>query len=144
MKNKLILLGCGVIVIAAGAAVYFYRYRPPEGYSQKTDVSDLIHPMSPKSNEVIRSPLRITGEARGYWFFEASFPVKLLDADGKQLAAVPAQAKSEWMTEDFVPYEAVLEFVPPVSNRGFLVLKNDNPSDIRENDRELWIPVLFR
>jgi len=34
---------------------------------------------APRPNEPIISPLAISSEARGPWFFEATFPVLLLD-----------------------------------------------------------------
>lgn len=103
-----------------------------------------IRVTTPRPGMAVTSPLRVTGEARGSWFFEASFPVRLLDADGREIALVPAQAQGEWMTENFVPFEAVLEFSPPASGtRGILVLEKDNPSALPENADELRIPLRF-
>jgi len=104
---------------------------------------DLIQVDSPKANEIISSPLTISGQARGYWFFEASFPIKIFDANGNLLATAIAQAQSDWMTEDFVPFSAELEFVSPSTEEGVLVLEKDNPSGLSENDNEIKIPVLF-
>lgn len=104
---------------------------------------NLIRVESPKANETISSPLTAKGEARGFWFFEASFPIRLYDANGKEIAIQIAQAKSEWMTEDFVPFEAILQFSPPETETGTLVLEKDNPSGLPENADELRIPVRF-
>ncbi len=103
----------------------------------------LIHATIPKPNDIIKSPLVMSGEARGTWFFEASFPVRLLDGDGKEIVRTIAQAQGEWMTENFVPFDARLEFKPPITNTGTLVLERDNPSGLPENDRRLTIPVRF-
>lgn len=134
----------GTILISDDKAGVIYKvsYRRPD-YSKK-DVSDLIRVTTPENNDFIKSPLTIIGEARGFWYFEASFPVKLLDADGKQLAIKPAQAKGEWMTESFVPFEVSLEFEKPSTAGGSLILQKDNPSGLPENDRELRIPVRFK
>lgn len=110
---------------------------------------DLIRNVSVQAGDSITSPLIITGEARGTWFFEASFPVTIVDWDGKIIAQVPAQANGEWMTEDFVPFTATLEFNTPAGpggpiNRGAIILKNDNPSGLPERDRALEIPVVFK
>lgn len=105
---------------------------------------DLISLTSPLPYEYIGNPLAITGEARGYWFFEASFPVTLTDADGVVIAEGIATAKDEWMTEDFVPFVAILTYTKPASvTNGFLILKKDNPSGLPENDNALRIPVRF-
>ncbi len=105
---------------------------------------DLIKIDSPRPNTVVTSPFEITGQARGTWYFEASFPVKLLDADGNVLAQVPAQAQSDWMTENFVPYKVTLEFIAPATDTGTLVLEKDNPSGLPEHDDSLIVPVRFR
>ena len=111
-----------------------------------------ISVISPAAHTRITSPLTVTGEARGTWYFEASFPVELLDAnhheilnaDGNAVASVPAQAQGEWMTENFVPFIATLDFTPPATDTGFLVLKKDNPSGLPEHDAQVEIPVRFR
>ena len=104
---------------------------------------NLIRVSKPQPNEAIKNPLEITGEARGYWFFEASFPIKLVDENGKELGRTIAQAKSDWMTENFVPFEAKLEFQTSETNRGVLILEKDNPSGLPEHADELRIPVRF-
>ena len=107
---------------------------------------NLISIFSPQPNETIQSPLIITGKARGSWFFEASFPVFLTDWDGLIIAQGVAQAKGDWMTTDFVPFEAKLTFTADkkaYSNKGTLILKKDNPSGLPKNDDALEIPVLF-
>ena len=53
------------------------------------------------------------------------------------------------MTEEFVPFSAVLEFVTPTAgdpelNRGTLILQKDNPSGLPEHDDALEIPVVFK
>ena len=104
---------------------------------------DLIRVFSPQANEKVSSPLLIKGEARGFWFFEATFPVKLLDDKGNIIAQHYAQAKGDWMTEDFVPFEAELVFEAPTAQKGWLVLEKDNPSSLSENADKLRIPIIF-
>lgn len=108
-------------------------------------VANMIHVTSPKISEQITSPLTITGEAKGNWFFEASAPVKVTDASGKVLGVSYVQAKADWMTTDFVPFEGQLTFVSAgYGQKGFLILSNDNPSGLPENDRFIKIPVIFK
>jgi len=109
----------------------------------KADYSDLIKVTSPKSNDVITSPLVITGEARGNWYFEASFPVKLVDDNGNVLAEGQAQAQSDWMTENFVPFKAEFQFNLPTTEKGKLILSKDNPSGLPQYDEQIEIPVVF-
>ena len=106
--------------------------------------NDKIKLSSPLPNAVVSSPLWVTGEARGTWYFEASFPVKLFDANGQQIAVVPAQAQGDWMTQEFVPFEAVLDFAAPQTDSGVLILEKDNPSGLPEQADSVSIPVRFK
>jgi len=104
---------------------------------------DLIQVESPQVNDTITSPLVIKGKARGYWFFEASFPIRLYDDNGELLATAIAQAQDDWMTEEFVPFAAELKFENPKTEKGTLVLEKDNPSGLQENADELKMPIVF-
>ena len=105
--------------------------------------ADLIKVFSPIPNEVIASPLTVRGEARGNWYFEASFPMRLYDANGTELAVIPVQATGEWMTTEFVPFQTTLTFSVPATTTGTLVLEKDNPSGLTEFDDSISIPVRF-
>ncbi|MCR4311472.1 MAG: Gmad2 immunoglobulin-like domain-containing protein, partial [Candidatus Taylorbacteria bacterium] len=92
-----------------------------EQIGNELDKAELIHLNYPRPNQEVLSPLVVTGEARGTWFFEASFPVMLTDWDGRIIAQGIATAKSDWMTADFVPFEATLIFnydTDSYSNKG--------------------------
>jgi len=144
MKKNLFIVG--LILIAAGGAALIYAFRSvePVGESQPTTGKEhLIRVSAPEPNERVESPLTVQGEARGTWFFEASFPARLLDGSGKEIAVAPAQAEGEWMTEEFVPFRAVLEFGSPETYEGILVLEKDNPSGLPEHADEVRVPVLF-
>lgn len=99
----------------------------------------------PQPEQVISSPLEIRGQARGTWYFEADFLVILTNWDGLIIAQGIAQAQGDWMTEDFVPFQVILEFQSDtsVSNRGSLILQKDNPSGLPEYDDALEITVFF-
>ena len=114
-----------------------------EDIGNELEKQDLIRIDNPRPSSKIKSPLEITGQARGYWFFEADFPVRLLDDNGKEIGIAIATALSEWMTEDFVLFEATLEFQTPTTKRGVLILEKDNPSGLPKNADELRVPVYF-
>lgn len=129
---------------------YPRQCKAPDGKTFTEDIGnelekkDLIIVSNPRPNDTVKSPLEIKGEARGNWFFEASFPIKLLDKNGKELGTAIAQAKSSWMTTEFVPFEATLEFPTPSIEKGTLILEKDNPSGLPQNADQLIIPVRFR
>lgn len=128
---------------------YPRRCSSPEGevfiedIGNELEKQDVIHIGSPRPNDTIESPLTILGEARGTWFFEASFPIRLLDEEGELIAEGFAQAQDEWMTEEFVPFRAELTFDAPRGGRATLRLEKDNPSGLPENDDALIVPVRF-
>ncbi|XKT74829.1 MAG: Gmad2 immunoglobulin-like domain-containing protein [Patescibacteria group bacterium UBA2163] len=108
---------------------------------------DLIVVNSPEVGDSVSSPLTISGEARGYWFFEATFPIVIVDWDGRIIAEHYAEAEGDWMTEEFVPFTATLEFDTPTAgaliNRGAIILQRSNASGLPENDAALEIPIVF-
>jgi len=139
--------------ISAGYPVmesYPRQCKTPDGKTFTEDIGneveklDLIKIDNPRPNQAIESPLFIKGEARGFWFFEASFPVKLFDDNGFLLGVTPAQALGDWMTEDFVAFDATLPFAVPSTPKGRLVLEKDNPSGLPEHADELIIPIHFK
>src|SRR3989338_5772638 len=56
---------------------------------------------SPVKDSVISSPLVIAGEAPGFWYFEATFPLVLVNWDGFIIAEGYATAPGEWMTQEY-------------------------------------------
>lgn len=154
MNSKLLWLWVVVIGIGAFFAIERLISAPAPAPTPASD--DLAtstweattHPniivTSPQAGDTISSPLVVTGEARGIWYFEASFPAILVDWDGLIIAEVPAQAAGDWMTTDFVPFRVEIPFVRPAyGKRGALILKKDNPSGLPENDAAVEIPIVF-
>ena len=155
MKKVLLAI---IIAAAAVAAWYLFGDRLTDGGSPMVSATPTVTPLADDTivlyeplpeTHGITSPLTVRGKARGTWFFEASFPVVLTDWDGRIIASVPAQAKGDWMTTDFVEFEATLTFDVPAGpgsnqpNRGFLILKKDNPSGLPENEDSREITVFF-
>jgi len=138
------LIILGVIVIEVGGR-YLDRYR----FKGSMGIINSVVPTpikieQPKSMIGVTSPLQIRGHAPGGWYFEASFPVTLLDTKGAVLSQAPAQAQGEWMTTDTVPFEATLVFPSqPVGSKGRLVFAKDNPSDLPANDASYSMVVTF-
>lgn len=105
---------------------------------------DLLIVESPLPESRIASPITIKGQARGTWYFEASFPVTLTDANGLVVANGHASALRDWMTTDYVPFAATLTYTAtPATTTGYLILKKDNPSGDPSKDDALSIPVTF-
>lgn len=106
--------------------------------------NDRLKIVNPLKNALIQTPLNIIGEARGSWFFEASFPIRLTDGNGNEIARINAQATKDWMMADFVPFGARLVFLKPETKTGNLIFANDNPSGIPDKKEEIYLPVRFK
>ncbi len=139
---------------------YPEQCKTPDGKRFVREINGIADHIASKSDLIVVSDVRlfsgdtfslvVTGEARGYWYFEGDFPIILEDENGNLIAESFATAKldlndpeSTWMTEDFVPFEGTLEFSAPNGEIGILVLKRDNPTGLPEHDDELRIPVNF-
>jgi len=137
--RKIIVIILLLVILLVGVAAYFKFYSKPYEISP----SGLIKVTSPRANQTVQSPLVVKGEAKGFWFFEASFPAKILDESGNILGWGIAQAKADWMTEEFVPFEVKIDFESPQTQKGVLVLIKDNPSGLPENDDEFRMPIVL-
>lgn len=112
--------------------------------------ADLIAVSSPSPLTEVDSPLEVSGEARGYWYFEASAPVTIVDWDGLIIGEGYVTAESDWMTTEFVPFSGTISFTNPYTvgdpdymKKGTIIFMKDNPSDLPENDDALEIPIYF-
>jgi hypothetical protein len=143
-----------IVIVAAGVYIFTRKTAvapvtpPANNGNSKPPVAeqpfkDLIRVVSPATGETVGSPLVVSGIARGSWYFEASFPVRLLDAAGKVLAEAPAAAQGGWMTENFVPFVVTLDLDASSVKEGKLILANDNPSGLPENDKSIELPLKF-
>jgi hypothetical protein len=135
-----------IILLIAGAG--FIKFNFTDGgdiiLPAENILDDKISLFTPLANTVITNPLIIKGVARGPWFFEGSFPVFLTDWDGLIIAQGIATAEGDWMTTDFVPFTATLNFEKPsYGATGSLILKKDNPSGLPQYDDALEITVKF-
>ena len=97
----------------------------------------------PKPNDIVSSPLTVKGKARGGWFFEGDFPVSLYCGSTNKIADTFAVAQGEWMTDEFVEFESTIKFQTSCKEMGTLMLTKNNPSDLRELDDKVMIPVYF-
>jgi hypothetical protein len=151
MKKWWTLVAVLLVIIVVGTIVLVVVPAPTANAPTTGNVNTPVNPLAdtivvdaPKQGAKITSPLTVTGRARGSFYFEASFPVKLKNASGTVIAQGPAQAQSDWMTSDFVPFTTTLTFpAQPAGSTGTLVLLNDNPSGDPAKQLELDIPVQF-
>jgi len=116
----------------------------------ESSTSTDIQMTSPAVGVVITSPLALSGQALGTWYFEASAPVEIRDWQGNTIAQSFVTAQGDWMTESFVPFTGDITFVSPYTQgdpvawkQGSIVFKKDNPSGEPQFDDEIIIPIQF-
>ncbi len=156
MKTNIAWL-VAIIVIVLGFWAYSKNQQPivveaptvtkttTETATSTKDLSDLIvvtAPITDATSSVV-NPMEITGKARGFWFFEASFPAKIIDANGTELAVFSIETTDEWMTTEFVNFSVMIPFATSTTATGKLILQKSNLSDLPENAAELVIPITF-
>jgi len=161
-KTKILIV---IIVLVVAGLVIFWQFKNQEKISvvnsaenteNTSSKEDSIRLTSPQPNAVIKSPLVITGEARGSWFFEGQFPIELRIPSKPPQAIITsgvAYALSDWTTNDFVPFTATLTFKNPTTSFDdvlnpeqslILELKKDNPSGLPQNDDSIDISVTLK
>ncbi|EKD99817.1 MAG: hypothetical protein ACD_22C00171G0013 [uncultured bacterium] len=142
MIKKLLVIGILIlsVIVTSFLILKYTTYQKQKAENASTQL--VLY--SPKPNEIITSPLTIKGKAVGTWYFEGDFPISILDSDNNIVFQTYVSAKGDWMVTDFVEFERTFEFTTPASDTGTLVLTKDNPSDMRELDDEVRIPIRFR
>lgn len=99
---------------------------------------------APRENATVSKSFTVRGRAPGPWYFEASFPVQVRDKSGNLLASTHADAQTDWMTTDLIPFEAVVNITESYAGPAILVLLRDNPSGLPENDDALEVPIVIQ
>lgn len=95
----------------------------------------------PFPGAVVGKEFSVIGKARGTWYFEATFPVDLLDKNNKVIASGMGQAQGDWMTEEFVKFKADIRVPQSYIGPATLVLKKDNPSGLPQHDASISFPI---
>lgn len=155
-----ILLGAGIIIIGLILYIAFRlisvdepvdntkvieipKDEPVTTSADQTPQYKTLKITTPQSGATIASPLKVAGEAAG-WYFEATFPIRLEDAKGNIIAESYVTAQEDWMTASFVPFEGEIKFIVPKGvTEGKLIFEKDNPSGLPQYAESIAIPIRF-
>jgi len=119
---------------------------PQDKDTTPKDTHELIVLEYPEENAVVSSPITFTGQARGNWYFEATFPIVIVNWNGLIIGEGYATADGDWMTTEFVPFAATVSYdIDPETpyDRGAVILQKSNASGLPEFDDAIEIPVRF-
>ena len=110
-------------------------------YNNATE--DMIRVELPYPGAVVGKEFVVVGEARGPWFFEATFALEVLSPDGNVIAGTYATAQEDWMTTDFVPFRSEMFDLPSAyTGPATLVLYKQNASGLPENEASISFPII--
>lgn len=133
-----------IVAVAVGIMLYVQAGRESATNTNNPPINTNIQITQPVANATITSPLAISGQAVGNWYFEASFPIKLYNSSNVLIGQAIAQAQSDWMTTAMVPFVTSLTFPAQTpGSTGTLVLEKDNPSGEPQNDDSYSVNVVF-
>lgn len=157
--NKTILALVVLIVLVAGALLYagvpqFTKgiAEAPQAPAPAAPVAPVLAPNGPLSQQIALSApatqqvgkkFAVSGEAPGPWYFEASFPIFVTDAQDNKIATSYGQAQGDWMTENLVPFTAQID-VGSYAGPATVHLLRDNPSGMPENDDSVSFQVVIQ
>lgn len=91
----------------------------------------------------VKGVMDATGVLKNAYFFEANVRVAILDGDKQTLREGFGTATTEWMTTGPVSFKTKLDFTGLAAGPGFIAIRNDNPSGLPENDKEIFIPIVI-
>jgi hypothetical protein len=105
---------------------------------------DQPHISIPQPNTKVTNPLSVKGTAPSNWFFEGQIHLKVVD-ENKNIIAGAAGTEvtpGSWMEDKPVEFMGTITFTTS-AKKGFLIIENDNPSGLPENQKSYEIPVTF-
>lgn len=158
MKNIIIIIAAALVVVFVLSKVNKQEEvipleEPGIVVPAETELMSLkgikIFVDTPKESDSVTTPLILNGRAPGNWFFEASAPITLTNWDGLIIAEGHIEAEGEWMTTDYVPFHATLDFVntpceADYCHRGSIIFQKDNPSGESQFDDSAEMTIKFK
>lgn len=88
--------------------------------------------------------LSYRGELKGAWFFEGNIGIAILDKNKKLLKQDHAISTTDWMTAGPVSFEGNIDFMGLPAGPAYFEISNDNPSDRRDLDKSILIPIILQ
>lgn len=101
---------------------------------------------NPVAGASVASPVKLEGEVRGTWLFEATAPVVVVNWDGLIIGEGYIEATEDWMTEALVPFTGSVTYNQPAdsySASGTVIFQKANPSGLPANDAAVEVPVML-
>lgn len=146
---KCIAIVLGVVILALLCALIFVPAPNKSGALKEnytTSPDGHVQVRNPAAGEAITSPVVVSGSVTGGgWFFEGTFLIRVIDADGTVLGGDQAKAaQGAWTSTGTVLFSGIIPFSAPHSKAGTVVFSKDNPSGLPQNNESFSVPVQFK
>lgn len=143
MKKILFFVILGSFIVALAVTGFVIGRRQSQTETTQEVVTEpltvIVH--HPKEGEELTSAYVFDGEANGAWFFEATFPVRLVNAVGDVVGEGYAEARGDWMTDGMVPFIGTILFDSKTVQDGMMLFERANPSGLPEHAATFSVPV---
>ena len=94
-------------------------------------------------NTKVHGIVSYRGVIGGGYFFEGNILINILDVNKKILKKGNGITKDDWMTASPVNFEGNIDFTNIPKGKAYFEIRNDNPSDLREYDKSILIPIII-
>lgn len=149
MQTKLIVGIVVLFIVVILGAVLIATPTPAPSPSPTSEngaepfVSENVIVTDPLPNAKVSQTFTVRGQARGNWFFEASFPLQVRDPGNNNVGGGIAMTSDNWMTTEFVSFEGKV-MVENYSGPARLVLMKDNPSGLPEFEDSVEFDIVVQ
>ena len=133
--NKFAIIFFSFLLIVGGLyAVGFLQKSLPSEANKNTMLKEIEYDEKTyvfRNLMGVPNKFKIKGQAKGFWFFEASFPIEIQSNNGDSLKTFIVQAKQDWMTENFVEFKSDIDLIGTGLKQGDkikIIFHKDNPS----------------
>lgn len=97
-----------------------------------------------KDGDTVDEGFEIKGRVSGEWFFEGTFPVRVLNTQGEIIESLIATSKGDWMTSNLVDFTFTLDLDLDKESIVKIVFEKSNASNLVENDDSASITVTVK
>ena len=98
----------------------------------------------PLPNAIVSHSFDVSGSAPSGWFFEATFPIQVRDANDDLIGTSIGQAQEDWTKPGPITFTSQIQVDASYEGPADLILLKDNPSGDPENADEVTIPIVIK
>lgn len=97
-----------------------------------------------KDGDIVDEGFEVKGKVSGEWFFEGTFPVRVLNEQGEIIKSLSATTQDDWRTSDLVSFTFKLDTQLEQESIVVLRFEKSNPSGLEENDDYAQVTITIK